>query len=276
MVSVDENQAIQASSALNYMSQDHTLMASRYELKYLISSELALQVRDFVRQYLELDEYSVGQPNDSYPIHSVYLDSDDWKIYQRTINGDKNRFKLRIRYYTENRKVPIFFEIKRRMKDVILKQRAGVRADAVQELLNGQMPLPEQLINPCPEDFQAIQDFQRLMLELNAKPKMQVSYDREAYVNNFNNEVRLTLDRNVRGVPRDVWIHTTQTDGAFICTKDVVILELKFTHRFPIWYRDLVETFNLPQCGAAKYVESTSLYQGRNRPEIDIIRGLVL
>jgi hypothetical protein len=29
--------------------------------------------------------------------------------------------------------------------------------------------------------------------------------------------------------------------------------ELKFTDRFPNWYRDLVETFDLTQCGAAKY-----------------------
>lgn len=85
-------------------------MASRYELKYLISSELALKVRDFVRQHLELDEFSEGQPDSSYPIHSVFLDSDDWKIYQRTVNGDKNRFKLRIRYYTENKKVPVFLK----------------------------------------------------------------------------------------------------------------------------------------------------------------------
>lgn len=258
------------------MSQDHTLMASRYELKYIIPSALALRVRDFVRQYLDLDEFSIGQPDDSYPIHSLYLDSDDWKIYRRTINGDKNRFKLRIRYYTENKKVPVFFEIKRRMKDVILKQRAGVRSGAVEELLTGQMPRPEQLIHPCPEDFQSIQDFQRLMLELNAGPKMQVTYDREAYVNNFNNEVRLTLDRHIRCVRRDAWIHTLDTTDAYVCTDDVVVLELKFTRRFPNWYRDLVEAFDLPQTGAAKYVEGASLYHGRHRPEIDVIRGMVL
>lgn len=58
------------------------------------------------------------------------------------------------------------------MKDVILKQRAGVRPGAVEELLTGQMPRAEQLINPCAADFQSVQDFQRLMLELNAGPKM--------------------------------------------------------------------------------------------------------
>jgi len=34
-----------------------------------------------------------------------------------------------------------------------------------------------------------------------------------------------------------------------------VILELKFTARYPKWFRDLVETFDCVQMGAAKYSE---------------------
>ena len=40
--------------------------------------------------------------------------------------------------------------------------------------------------------------------------------------------------------------------------KDIV-LELKFTNRFPDWFRDLVRAFNLMQCGAAKYVDGVAL-----------------
>ena len=34
-----------------------------------------------------------------------------------------------------------------------------------------------------------------------------------------------------------------------------VILELKFTARYPKWFRELVETFKCTQMGAAKYAE---------------------
>jgi hypothetical protein len=40
--------------------------------------------------------------------------------------------------------------------------------------------------------------------------------------------------------------------------KDVV-LELKFTNRFPDWFRELVRVFGLRQCGAAKYVDGVAL-----------------
>src|SRR6266851_9666001 len=106
------------------------IQQQRFELKYLVPEATALQVRDFVRSYLEMDEFSVGRPNYSYPVHSLYVDSDDLKLYWRTINGDKNRFKLRLRDYSISPDTPVFFEIKRRTNNCILKQRGGVRQDA--------------------------------------------------------------------------------------------------------------------------------------------------
>ncbi len=53
------------------------LQTSRYEQKYIIGEEIALRIRDFVRAYLELDENGVGKPEFSYPVHSLYLDSDE-------------------------------------------------------------------------------------------------------------------------------------------------------------------------------------------------------
>src|SRR5882672_12824316 len=185
------------------MAQDHTLMASRFELKYVIPNRVALQVRAFIQQHLELDEFGVGQPNLSYPVHSLYLDSDDWEIHRRTVNGDKNRYKLRVRYYNESPKTPVFFEIKARMKDVIMKQRGAVRRSAAPKILAGHLPEPGDIKSEGVEDLVAIERFVRLMMDVRAKPKMHVAYDREAYVNNFNNEVRITMDRNVRGCLRE-------------------------------------------------------------------------
>jgi hypothetical protein len=265
------------------MAQDHTLMASRYELKYLIPQRLAERVRAFVRQHLELDEFGGGPPNFDYPVHSLYLDSDDWKIYWRTINSDKNRFKLRIRYYNENDKTPVFWEVKRRMKDIILKQRCGIWRFAADRVVNGQLPAPLEMCAPHdPSELKSIQEFFRLQYEMGAVGKMHVAYMREAYVNDRNNEVRVTFDRHVRVATRFDQSFTTQMRKPFVCTgtgenpDDVVILELKYSGRFPDWYRELVQTFNLVQGGAAKYAEGTTMYAGRELPAIDVIRNMIL
>src|SRR4029079_15174573 len=132
------------------------MQQSRFELKYLITEDVAERVRDFVRCYLNMDEYSVGKPNYSHPLQSLYLDSDNLEIYWRTVNGDKNRFKLRLRYYSDHPDTPVFFEIKRRMKDVILKQRGGVRQDAVPILLAGYLPGEEHMISKSPSSMVAV------------------------------------------------------------------------------------------------------------------------
>ena len=265
------------------MAQDHTLMASRYELKYLITQRLAVRIRKFIRQYLELDEFGGGESNYDYPVHSLYLDTSEWEIYWRTVNGDKNRFKLRIRYYNESDKTPVFWEIKRRMKDVILKQRCGIWRPFAGHILNGQLPGPLEMMAPHdPAELKAIQDFFRLQYALGAVGKMHVAYEREAYVSNHNNEVRVTLDRHVRVATRFDQLLTTQMGKPFVCTgtgedpDDMVILELKYSGRFPNWYRELVQTFDLMQVGAAKYAEGTTIYAGRELAAIDVIRNMVL
>jgi hypothetical protein len=269
--------------AAQTMAQDHTIMASRYELKYLIPHSMALRVREFVQQYLELDEFGVGMPNLSYPVHSLYYDTEDWKIYWRTINGDKNRFKLRVRFYNDSPKTPVFWEIKRRMKDVILKQRCGVKRPSAIAVIAGQLPSAAEMIAPNDaSELRAIEDFLHLQCDLNAYPRMHVAYVREAYVNNFNNEVRLTFDRHVRVEPCSGVLLTTKMKDPFVCTgvgddpDDVVILELKFSGRFPNWYRDLVVSFNLMQSGASKYLEGTMMHAGRNLEAKDVIRNMIL
>src|SRR5260221_5242959 len=147
------------------------MQQSRFELKYLISENTAERVRDFVRCYLAMDEYSVGRPNYSYPVHSLYLDSDNLEIYWRTVNGDKNRFKLRLRYYSDNPDTPVFFEIKRRMKDIILKQRGGVRQSAVPLLLCGYLPEEQHMITKDPGSLVAVARFQQIMHRLDVKPQ---------------------------------------------------------------------------------------------------------
>src|SRR3990170_1091319 len=123
------------------MGQDR-LQLQRFELKFIIKEEVALAVRSFVSSYLEIDEFGATRPNLSYPVHSLYLDSDDLRLYWETINGNKNRYKLRLRFYENRPNAPVYFEIKRRMNNAILKQRAGVRREAVDWILAGHLPEP--------------------------------------------------------------------------------------------------------------------------------------
>lgn len=240
------------------MSQDK-LQAQRFELKYILSEDTALAVRDFVSSYLEIDEFGATLPQFSYPVHSLYLDSPDMKLYKSTINGDKNRFKLRLRFYENRDDAPVFFEIKRRMNNTIAKQRGGVRREAVDSLLAGQLPMPAHLISKEPKQLVALQNFCRLLANLDAGPKAHIAYLREAWISRYDNSVRVTLDRDVRCDPEPSARLSTQMVQPVTVFGNKVVLELKFTNRFPDWFKELVRVFGLMQCGAAKYVDGVTL-----------------
>lgn len=240
------------------MAEDK-MQRQRFELKYIIKEPVALAVRDFVSSYLEIDEYGATLPNFSYPVHSLYLDSDELALYQSTINGDKNRFKLRLRFYDKRKEAPIFFEIKRRVNNIIAKQRGGVRRDAVEWLLAGQLPEPAHLVSRDPRQLVALQSFCKLMHEARARSKAHIAYWREAWISPKDNSVRVTLDREVKCEPEPVArLNLHMTNPVIVFGKEV-ILELKYTDRYPDWFKELVRVFGLMQCGAAKYVEGVNV-----------------
>ena len=239
------------------MKRDN-LQSQRFECKYLVSEATALAVREFVQSYLAMDEYGATLPNWSYPVHSLYLDSPDLKLYQSTINGDRNRFKLRLRFYERRSQSPVYFEIKRRADNTISKQRGSATHEAVDAILAGQLPNSNQLFAGGAREQHAVREFCRLVSELNARPVAHVAYLREAWMNERDNSIRVTVDREVRCEPEPSSSFKTEMSNPVRVFGDHAVLELKFTNRFPDWFKELVRIHNLVQCGAAKYVDGAN------------------
>jgi len=225
----------------------------RREIKYLIREDKAWDVRSFVRSYMEPDEFALGRPNNSYPVHSLYLDSDQLHTFHACANGDRNRFKLRIRYYDDNPSSPVFFEIKRRINEGIVKQRARVRREAVRSLLVGESPKHAHLQSWSLQQWIDLIEFWQLVETLEAAPRAHNAYLREAYVNGSKATVRVTMDRAVQLGPEFSGDLGTALENGVGIFNDFVILELKFTERMPTWMIEMVRSMELKSSGAAKY-----------------------
>jgi SPX domain protein involved in polyphosphate accumulation len=226
---------------------------SRYELKYTVDEPRARQVRDFARSYLRRDPNANPALRYSYPIYSIYLDDARYGLYHAVTHGLKNRYKLRVRYYNFNASEPVYFEIKRRVGEVILKDRAMVRREVAAELLRGRCPRPDDLREPSDTDgWSVLHRFCEMSRNINAQPRLIVAYQREAWVTTGDDNARLTFDRKVaacqyRGeLTTDRWIYPA-LEGA--------VLELKFADRFPTWMRELSLNCNLYRTRLGKYVE---------------------
>lgn len=247
------------------MAFDHQMQRSRFELKYVIDEPTARSVRDFARSYLQRDEHAIPSMRYSYPIYSIYLDGPDLPLYNATFQGHKNRYKLRIRYYDNNPWSPVFFEIKRRVSDVILKDRSVVKRQSLKALLAGRPPMRSDLVNEADvEGYWALRRFIELRNNIHATGRVIVYYEREAWVTPHDDNVRLTFDRALAGARWDGNLEGTKW---FEPPMEGVVLELKFDNRYPIWMRTLVRSCNLYRACMAKYVQCT-VFMPKLTPEI--------
>jgi hypothetical protein len=192
----------------------------------------------------------------------LYLDSADFLTCRATLHGEKNRFKLRLRFYDDTPDSPIYLEVKRRLNLVILKQRAAVRRSSALRLLEGESLTDEDLLKDDDQSREALYCFCSLCRRINAGAAAYTSYMREGYEPPDSNVYRVTFDRELRA---GRFYDDLTIAGLQQWARPEIggtVLELKFTDRFPHWMELLVETFNLRRVSVPKYVECVTLING--------------
>jgi hypothetical protein len=225
-------------------------------MKYLVDEIRAAGIVRYIRPFLPPDRYSKLQRGGMYPIVSLYLDAPDLQLCRESLTGVKNRFKLRIRSYTDEPEYPRFLEIKRRVNTVIFKSRARVTDQDVPILLQGRSLPPQGYTT----DEEALRQFRFYLTTVHGGPVVLIRYLRQAFEGTSENRVRVTFDRElcykVTDEPRvrlggSGWQHHALTTGH-------TILEIKFTDRYPVWLTRLVRDFELEVMPISKYATSVT------------------
>ena len=191
---------------------------------------------------------------------NLYLDTANFDLYMASLTDQVDRYKLRIRWYGEGIAGPYFFEVKRKVRQVIVKDRARVSRDDFRALLRG-----EPISIPDGPSFDNLTAFRSRVSLRGAEPVLMTRYTREPYESVFGEYARLTLDRamcfqpargyDVREDPR-AWTYS-DASWATAGVRCAAVLELKFTRDFPRWMSDLVAEFDLQRIGYSKDVSST-------------------
>jgi hypothetical protein len=229
-----------------------TLTFERFEYKYLLPSPMTGPVRRFIAPYVRPDAHAGGR----YTVSNLYLDTPDLEFYQEHARGAADRFKLRLRAYDASG--PVFLEVKRKIKNVIVKSRVQIPRDRCRGLLLGGEDLPlEALPAGCLEEFRG------RSIHRGVRPVLLIEYDREAYEGVLEDETRITFDRAIRYRPTEEmelagggdWIHVDgASDLGGSCS--AILVELKFNTTCPAWMVDLVRAFNLERQSFSKYMAS--------------------
>jgi hypothetical protein len=235
-------------------------MLARYEFKYLIHPDLIPEIRAWARLYCEPDAYGV---DGKYKVSSLYLDTVDWMLARQTLEGVRNRFKLRMRTYGFTEEDPVFLENKGRVGTSILKQRALVDRATARALVDN-CPMPERgypALKASHNDD--LIRYRNRVDALDMRPRLWVRYDREAYGSAYGDGARLTFD-----LALEVQVPTLETpfdpdpdswQRVPLEVPGYEILEMKFNGAFPNWMLRLVHKFGLYRVSCSKYVQGAVL-----------------
>jgi hypothetical protein len=205
--------------------------ADAFELKFLLTAREAERVEAWARQRLTPDPHGV---DGTYQTTTLYLDTPFLDVYHKS--PGYRRSKYRVRRYGPGE--VLHLERKKRQGDRVRKRR---------ELL----PLADLARLPGPDG--AGTWFGLRVREQLFRPVCWIGYSRTAFVGaTLGGAARLTLDRQVVGLPAPAWTVPARVDGRELLP-DEAILELKFRTALPGLFRALLGTLPSHTARGSKY-----------------------
>lgn len=227
----------------------------RYEFKYYIDEEMYQRVMDTISHYLAPDPYAVALPNYTYPVNSLYLDSPSKRYYEEKMAGIKNRHKIRMRCYTPDfySSDKYFIEVKKRDQSYIDKIRIKMPAqDYTTYMRNDFFTCPDTYLNGDPDNRAIMEEILYHCNRHILTPTVFIKYEREAYVANNEDLVRVTFDRYV--MSQRFYSHLSKhlLDWSSVFPGKI-IFEIKVRNFLPFWLHNLVKKFGFFYESISKY-----------------------
>jgi hypothetical protein len=197
---------------------------------------------------------------------SLYLDTPQLALYRQSVDGVKNRYKLRIRFYDDASDTPAFLEIKKRTTETVHKLRVMVAKSAVERLLAGRRPSAGELLSNSDTSYRALSEFCDCRDRLQADGVAFVDYRRAAFVSSAAERVRATFDRQLSGCTYRPGSGLALSEKRVPVPIKGVVFELKYNGGSSRWMHDLVSLFNLQRLSFPKYVRCVDAMKLMSNP----------
>ena len=212
----------------------------RYEMKYMMTTQQKRKVLEAMFPYMKLDNYG------HTTIRNVYFDTDNYRLVRRSIEKPVYKEKLRIRSYDQAKpQDKVFIELKKKYDDVVYKRREALTQLETLEWLVRRTPFPKatQIGNEIDYFFKFYQTL---------KPKVFLSYEREAFYSLDGSDFRVTFDENILArqeelsLSRDVW-------GERLIGENQVLMEIKTSGGIPLWMTKVLTQERIYKTSFSKY-----------------------
>jgi hypothetical protein len=203
---------------------------TREEIKYQITSKIADILMCEFNKRLTPDMFP------KYKVHTIYYDNDNDGIITHSIQKPVIfKEKLRLRFYENNNVLNPFgyFELKRKYDGTVYKKRIKLSPSQAEELLQGKSAL-EVL-----DETQISIEILAFLKRTNAKPKIYIGFERHAYEEKPEMDLRVTLDTDIASRRKGLGLRSSTLDVPLFLGKTFV-LEIKSSLAYPMWLAELL------------------------------------
>lgn len=214
----------------------------RVEDKFLISASEALVLQNkLIAVGMAPDRNSI---EGCYNITSVYFDDMEDRDYHDTLSGIPKRSKCRIRWYNGSFDL-IRLEYKDKLYNRISKSSDKIKFEEFANIMNGD--------NIEDRESKVFSRFYVDRVTRNIKPKVIITYDRNAFVLKTGN-VRITFDTNLRAVKAtNDFIDQIDKYETFWELDGYYILEVKYDEFLPDYVAQVLDCGNMNVVSFSKY-----------------------
>ena len=220
---------------------------NRYEHKYLLDKETYDKVIEVMDKHMELDAHNKNYI--PYTISNIYFDTEDNYLIRKSLSKPEYKEKLRLRSYgIPEKKSEVFLEIKKKYRDIVNKRRTTLKLDEAYSFLrSGEMPASKQYMNK-----QVLKEIDYFLHIHRVMPKLYLAYDRIAYFEKGNPDLRISFDTNIRS--RRYNLHLEAGDfGEQLLEKDIYLMEVKTAMAKPLWLTHMLTELQINRCHFSKY-----------------------
>jgi hypothetical protein len=225
---------------------DYVRSFNRYEFKYVFRQDRITDLLGAMNQFVYPDPHCGHERG--YRVCSVYFDSAQRSLFWEKIEGTKFRRKIRVRRYADDDHA--YLEIKQRLDRTVQKRRVRWPLQRAADVLG------------AGDGAEFGQDDERdavaseatfLQRHYNLAPCMAISYRRLAYFCHLEAGQRITFDTDIRYDAHQLEIERPSEIGKHVLDPTLVVMELKFNDRVPLWLCKIIGRFDLRMVRLSKY-----------------------
>ncbi len=213
----------------------------RNEEKHLINKRQYEIIKKRIEKLFSVDKFT--NEDNEYLIRSVYFDDYIKKSVRDNIQGLKERYKYRIRYYNSNTNV-IKLEKKIKNNEQGYKQVINLSKEEYKELTNGKFDLLERRQEPLAKEFVLSMKIRLL------KPLILIEYQREPFTLPFN-DTRITFDKNITYSTKNLFSEKRINQESIL---DMIVLEIKYNGFLPYHIKKLFHVDSIQKMSISKYL----------------------